>query len=133
MGIAFTLAGIGGFLPIITVFPASDAPHLHVSHSHGELLGLFPINLAHNLFHLGIGVFGLYAYKSYATSLWFARIFGISLTILTIMGMIPALNTIFGLMPIYSHDIWLHGLEAVAGLYLGFGMNVAEGVEYANN
>jgi hypothetical protein len=27
-------------------------------------------------------------------------------------------------MPVYSHDIWLHGLEAVAGLYFGFVVNM---------
>jgi hypothetical protein len=37
-----------------------------------------------------------------------------------LMGMIPALRTGFGLWPLYSHDIWLHGLEAMIGIYLGF-------------
>lgn len=120
MGIAFVLAGIGGFLPLLTISPAEDAPHLHVSVSHGDLLGLFPINAIHNLFHLAIGGFGLYGWRNYQTARFFSQAFGISLTILTIFGLVPPLNTIFGLMPVYSHDIWLHGLEAIAGLYLGF-------------
>jgi hypothetical protein len=36
------------------------------------------------------------------------------------MGMIPSFQTGFGLWPLYGHDIWLHGLEAALGLYLGF-------------
>jgi hypothetical protein len=44
----------------------------------------------------------------------------VTLAVLTLMGSLPLLRTGFGFMPLYGHDIWLHGLEAVMGIYLGF-------------
>jgi hypothetical protein len=120
VGAAFTLAGIAGFLPFFTPHPPPGAPDLIVDTSYGLLLGLFPVNLIHNLFHFSVGVLGLLAFRSYASALQFSRFLGIALGILTLMGMIPGLSTGFGLWPLYGHDIWLHGIEAVTGIYLGF-------------
>jgi hypothetical protein len=91
-----------------------------VNTGYGLLLGLFPVNIIHNLFHFGWGVTGLLASRTYPSALQFSRYFGVILAILTLMGLIPALRTGFGIMPLYGHDIWLHGLEAVIGIYLGF-------------
>lgn len=120
VGTAFALAGVAGFLPFFTPRPPPDAPHLIVETSYGLLLGLFPVNIIHNLFHFGAGVMGLLAFRTYPSALRFSRFLGIALGILAIMGMIPALSTGFGLWPLYGHDIWLHGLEAAIGIYLGF-------------
>ncbi|MBC7878501.1 MAG: DUF4383 domain-containing protein [Anaerolineales bacterium] len=121
VGILFVLAGIGGFLPVITQPPPADAMPLHnMSTSHGYLLGLFPINILHNIFHFTVGVLGLLAYKQYSTSRLFAQGLAVTLGILTVMGLFPMYNTMFGWFPLYGHDIWLHGLEAVIGAYLGF-------------
>ena len=120
VGIAFTLAGIAGFLPFFTPHPPPDAPHLSVDTGYGLLLGLFPVNIIHNLFHFAVGVMGVLAFRSYPSAQQFSRFLGIALGVLTVVGLIPALNTGFGLWPLYGHDIWLHGLEAVIGLYLGF-------------
>jgi hypothetical protein len=120
LGVAFMLAGIGGFIGGITQPPPADAPHLTMNMSYGYLLGLFPINVVHNIFHLSLGVLGLLAYRGSIDSLRYIRGIGIVLGILTILGLIPALNTLFGFLPIFGHDIWLHGLEAVVALYLGY-------------
>jgi hypothetical protein len=120
VGAAFTAAGIAGFIPFFTPHVSPEAPHLIVNTSYGLLLGLFPVNIIHNLFHLAVGVTGVLAFRSYPSALQFSRFLGVALGILTIMGMIPALHTGFGFWPLYGHDIWLHGLEAVIGIYLGF-------------
>lgn len=120
VGAAFTMAGIAGFIPFFTPHASVDAPHLIVDTNYGLLLGLFPVNIIHNLFHFGVGVTGLMAFRHYSSALQFSRFLGIALGVLTLMGMIPALSTGFGLWPLYGHDIWLHGLEAVIGIYLGF-------------
>lgn len=120
VGIAFTAAGIAGFLPFFTPHASPDVPHLIVSTSYGLLLGLFPVNIVHNLFHFGWGITGVLASRTYPSSLKFSRYFGVTLAVLTIMGLLPPLRTGFGLMPLYGHDIWLHGLEAVVAIYLGF-------------
>jgi hypothetical protein len=120
VGAAFIAAGVAGFLPFFTPNPPPEAPHLLVSTSYGLLLGLFPINIVHNLFHFSMGVAGIVAFRSYPSSLQFSRFLGVTLAVLTVMGMIPALRTGFGIMPLYGHDIWLHGIEAAIGIYLGF-------------
>ena len=120
VGVAFTFAGVGGFIPGITQPPPSDALPLHLHTSYGYLLGLFPVNILHNLFHFGVGLFGLAACRQFSSALLFARFLAIALGILTLMGFIPGLNTTFGYFPLFGHAIWLHGLEAVAAFYLGF-------------
>ena len=119
-GAAFIAAGVAGFLPFFTVHPPADAPHLLVDTSYGLLLGLFPVNIVHNLFHFGMGVLGVLAFRSYSSALQFSRFLGITLGVLTIMGLIPVLQTGFGLWPLYGHDVWLHGIESAIGIYLGF-------------
>lgn len=122
MGIAFVLAAIGGFLPGITLMPVpDDAHHLAIEHSHGYLLGLFPVNAIHNLFHLVAGIFGLIAHRRYSSSRAYCRGLAVVLGALTILGMFPHTSTLFSVMPIHGHDVWLHGLEAIVAAYLGFG------------
>ncbi|HEY3475224.1 MAG TPA: DUF4383 domain-containing protein [Anaerolineales bacterium] len=120
VGVAFTMAGIAGFLPFFTPHSSPDAPHLLMNTSYGLLLGLFPVNIIHNLFHFAWGVTGMLASRTYPSALKFSRYFGVTLAVLTVMGMLPSFRTGFGLMPLYGHDIWLHGFEAVIGVYLGF-------------
>lgn len=120
VGIAFTLAGIAGFLPFFTPHPPDDAPHLLLETGYGLLLGLFPVNILHNLFHFTVGLMGLLAFRTYPSALQYSRFLGVTLAVFTLMGTIPPLRTGLGLFPLYGHDVWLHGLEAVIGLYLGF-------------
>jgi len=119
-GIVFTLAGILGFVPGFTPPASAEAPPLTVSAGYGYLLGLFPINVLHNLVHLSIGVLGFAATRTASAARTFSRGLAIFLGALTIMGLMPALYTTFGLVPLYGHDIWLHGIEAVAAAYFGF-------------
>ncbi len=119
-GIIFALAGVLGFIPAFTPPAAPDAPPLIVPANYGYLLGLFPVNLLHNLIHLTISVLGFVAYRSYAAARLFSRGLAIYLGILALMGLAPPLHTTFGLVPLYSHDVWLHGLEALLAVYFGF-------------
>ena len=48
------------------------------------------------------------------------RAFAVSLALLTVMGLLPGFNVVFGLAPLFGHDVWLHGVEAVAAGYIGF-------------
>ena len=83
-------------------------------------LGLFPVNVLHNLIHLAFGAWGLLAARSASGSVAYARGVAVIYGVLTILGLIPATSTTFGLVPIGGNDIWLHaGLAAVAG-YFGF-------------
>jgi hypothetical protein len=117
-GIVFLIVGIGGFIPGIT--RPHDHPDLTVEAGAGLELGLFPVNVLHNIVHLLFGVWGLIASRSFSASRTYAQVVAIAYALLTILGLIPATNTVFGLVPIYGHDIWLHALLAAVAAYFGF-------------
>jgi len=119
-GVVFTIVGVLGFIPAFSPPAGPEAPELAVPASYGYLLGLFPVNLLHNLIHLTIGVLGFATWRSYAAARTFARSLAIYLGLLTLMGLVPPLYTTFGLVPLYGNDVWLHGLEAIAAAYFGF-------------
>lgn len=117
-GIVFLIVGIGGFIPGLT------QPHLHpgvtVEAFSGMELGLFPVNVLHNIVHLAFGVWGLVASRTGGAARAYARVVAIAYAVLTVLGLIPATNTTFGLVPIYGHDVWLHALLAGVAAYFGF-------------
>lgn len=119
-GIVFLLVGVAGFVPGIT------QPHTHpdvmVTAGLGLVLGLFPVNVLHNLAHLLFGFWGLFAATSDGAARVYGKVVAIAYGLLTVMGLVTAMNlhTAFGFVPLYGHDIWLHaGLAAVAA-YFGF-------------
>jgi hypothetical protein len=117
IGIVYLLVGLLGLVwpggTMITHNGASDADW-------PRLLGLFPINLLHNIVHLAIGAWGIAAYRSLNGSVAFARALAILYGLLAIMGLIPGLNTTFGLIPIFGHDVWLHAGTALIAAYFGW-------------
>jgi hypothetical protein len=119
-GIAFVAAGLAGFVPVFTHPMPAEAPHLHVEAAYGLLIGLYPVNLVHSLFHLTVGLLGLAAFVRPSFALRYVRGFAIVLAGLTVMGLLPGLDTLFGLVPLFSHDVWLHGIEALAAAYVGW-------------
>jgi hypothetical protein len=120
IGVSFLLAGVGGCVPFVTTAPSLDTPSLIVDANYGYLLGLFPVNLIHNIFHLSMSLAGFLAYRKEESAILFSRFLAIVLGALTIMGLIPAFQTLGGFVPVFGHAIWLHGLEALIGAYLGF-------------
>lgn len=119
-GLVFLVVGVLGFVPAL-VQPAHDAPQLAVEAGHGRLLGLFPINVLHNVVHLLIGALGVLGSRSAAGALLFARGLAIFYGLLAVLGLVPATNTLFGLVPIHGHDVWLHAASALLAAYFGFG------------
>jgi hypothetical protein len=92
-----------------------------VSSFYRYLLGLFPVNLVHNLVHLAIGAWGVVAYRrGIPSSCLFARGLAVLYAVLAIMGFIPGFNTLFGLVPLYGHDVWLHAVTAIIAAYFGW-------------
>ena len=119
-GIVFVLVGVAGFIPGITT--AHSHPDVMVTAGLGLVLGLFPVNVLHNLAHLLFGAYGLVAASSDASARTYGKVVAVSYGLLTVMGLVSAMNlhTAFGFVPLYGHDIWLHaGLTAVAA-YFGF-------------
>lgn len=78
-------------------------------------LGLFPVNVLHNLVHLAFGVWGIMAARSLSGARSYALIAGVIYLVLAVMGFI--IPTTLGLIPIGGNDIWLHAL--IAAVLLG--------------
>lgn len=119
LGILFLVVGIAAFIPGLTT-----EPHDHnlavTGPGHGYLLGMFHVNVLHNLVHLLFGIWGVIAYRSFDASRLYARVVAISYAVLAVMGLLPGLNTMFGLVPIHGNDVWLHLLIAIPAAYFGW-------------
>ena len=118
-GIVFLAVGVLGFVPGFVHAP-EGGHNVTMTQNYGNLLGLFPINLLHNIVHVLFGIWGLLAYRSLGGAIGYFRSVAIIYAVLTVMGLVPALNTTFGLIPIYGNDVWLHALLALVGAYFGW-------------
>jgi hypothetical protein len=119
-GVAFLLIGISGFIPGLSTPPHAGHPPLAVEQNYGQALGLFPVNILHNIVHILFGIWGLLSYKSLGASKGYAKGVAISYAVLTVAGFIPNLDTMFGLVPLFGNDIWLHALLAIIAAYFGW-------------
>lgn len=131
LGIVYVVIGVLGFIPGITQTPPPDAPPLAVGAGYGYLLGIFPINIVHNLIHLVVGVWGIAAARAWDTARLYARTLAVVFAVLTVMGLIPGLNTVFGLAPLFGVDIALHLLTALAAAYFGWAVPATAEAERA--
>lgn len=122
LGGIFLAIGILGFIPGITQMHDMDDPNLTVEGpGHGHLLGLFHVNILHNLVHIVFGAMGIVMARA-EKACDYCRFVAIAYGILAILGLIPAmkLQYTFGLIPIEGHDVWLHALIAIAAAYFGW-------------
>jgi hypothetical protein len=119
-GIVYLAVGVLGFIPQLLSAPPANAPALGINAFYGYMLGLFPVNLMHNLVHVAIGAWGIAASRNAGGARTYAKALAILYGILAVMGLIPGLNTLFGLAPIHGHDVWLHALTAIIAAYFGW-------------
>ena len=110
-GVIFILVAILGFISpgglVMTMDPTT-----------GMVLGVFPVNLLHNIVHIAFGIWGLIASRTWSGSKTFFTAGGIIYAVLTVAGFLSP--TGFGLVPLGGADIWLHGVLAVAMLAIGY-------------
>ncbi|HEY9623563.1 MAG TPA: DUF4383 domain-containing protein [Crinalium sp.] len=121
-GILFLAVGLMGFIPGFVREPMTspDAVGLGMGSGYGDLMGMFPINVLHNVVHIIVGLSGIFAAIALDGSRVFSRALAVFYGLLAIMGLVPGLNTTFGLIPIFGNDIWLHALTAAIAFYFGF-------------
>lgn len=112
-GVVFLLVGIAGLF--VHNGTGMDAD----METTGRVLGLFPVNLLHNLVHIAFGVWGLAAARSHAASRGYGRAGAIIYLLLAALAFVDP--TMFGLVPIGGNDIWLHVVLALGLAYIGFG------------
>ena len=113
-GVIYTLVGVAGFLsPLGGTFGMTPVP----------LMGVFYINLVHNIVHLIIGIAGLLMAGTVASAARYLRVFGIILVLVAVIGLIRAIEaTIHGYLPIGGPDVWLH---LASGLIMLWGSSTA--------
>jgi len=109
-GVIFILVAILGFISPGGLVMAMDP-------TTGMVLGVFPVNLLHNIVHLAFGVWGFVASRSWSGSKTFFTAGGIIYVVLTCLGFLSPMG--FGLVPLGGADIWLHGVLAIAMLAIG--------------
>lgn len=122
IGIVYLVMGVMGFIPVLVSQPATEsaAQQSAIAGELGYLMGLFPVNGAHNVIHIATGLIGIVAAIALDSSRFFAGQLGIYYTALAVLGMIPVANTVFGLFPIYGLDVLLHGVTGLLGIFFGF-------------
>jgi hypothetical protein len=119
-GLVFLATGIAGFIPGLLTPHDAVEHQLRIQQGAGDLLGLFPTNVLHNIVHLAFGVWGLAVYRSTSASIGYARAVAVVYAVLVIMGLIPGLDTVMGLVPLHGNDVWLHAVIAAVAAYFGF-------------
>jgi hypothetical protein len=122
VGIVFILVGAAGFVPGLTPMAAMAPQDRGVTMMtlFGYELHLFPVNILHDLVHIGFGLWGVIAARGLGAARTFFRAVAAIYGLLTVMGLVPALATFFGLIPLYGNDVWLHAALALVGVYFGW-------------
>lgn len=119
-GIVFLMVAASGFVPGMWEPAPAHYPPIAVDTWYGAALGMFPVNILHDLVHLLFGVWGVLAYRGFDSARFYARAVAIIYAMFAVMGLIPMLNTTFGLVPLFGNDVWLHLLLAAPAAYFGF-------------
>jgi hypothetical protein len=91
----------------------------------GTLLGVFAVDLVHNLIHLLVGAAGVGAYfLGLVESRMFLKVLGVVYLILGIVGFIPPLfdnyGNLLGIVRINNADNLLHLVVGALAAYFGF-------------
>jgi Domain of unknown function (DUF4383) len=111
-GVVFILVAIVGFVTPGGMYMQPSDPAMA-----SKALGIFPINLLHNIVHLLFGIWGLAASRSWGGSKSFFIWAGVIYAILTVAAFVSPNG--FGLVPLAGPDIGLHCLLAIVMLAIG--------------
>jgi hypothetical protein len=130
-GVVYTVVGLLGFVPGVLQPPPADARPLAVATAYGYLLGLFPVNVLHDVVHIAVGVLGVLAANRFDSARLYSRAVAIVFGVLTVMGLVPGLDTTLGLIPLFGADVALHALTTVASAYFGWVRDESPRVEMA--
>lgn len=117
VGIVFLLVGLLGFVPGVTSnFDDID----FVGHeSEAELLGLFRVNILHNIVHLLFGVAGVVAARAIVWSKNFLVYGGVVYLVLWVYGLVIDLDSEANFVSLNTADNWLHFGLGVAMIGVG--------------
>lgn len=111
-GIVFILVAIVGFITPGGMYMQPSDPAMAA-----KALGMFPVNLLHNIVHLLFGIWGLAAARSWSGSKSYFVWAGVIYAVLTVAAFVSPSG--FGLVPLAGPDIGLHCLLAIVMLGIG--------------
>jgi hypothetical protein len=112
-GVIFILVAVLGFIT-----PGGMAMAMAAGVGGGMLLGLFAINLIHNVVHLLFGLWGVAASRTFAAAKGYCQAVGVIYLVLAVLGYLAP--TGFGLVPIGGNNIWLHAVLGIVLTLVGF-------------
>jgi len=119
VGVMFILVGIAGFIPGIT----QDYDQLgFVDHEGAQLLGLFEVNILHNVAHLLLGIAGVVASARHVLARQYLIAGGILYGALWIFGLLVDFSSSTNFLALNSADNWLHLLLALGMVVLGLAL-----------
>ena len=116
MGLAFLLAGVGGFIPGVT--SSYDELSLYGIESNAELLGLFRVSILHNIVHLLFGV-GLLAAARASWSKLYLLGGGVAYLGVLAYGLVVDEASEANFLPHSDTDNLLHVVLSLAMILLG--------------
>jgi len=122
-GIVFLIVGAGGFIPGLTDMGHMGHPGdagVTMKTMFGYELGMFPVNVLHDIVHILFGIWGVLAARSLAGARSYFRVVAVIYALLTVLGLLSATYTTFGMIPIYGNDVWLHAVLAIVAAYFGW-------------
>ena len=120
VGAVFLLVGILGFIPGITTNYGDMTFAGHDSEA--KLLGLFQVNILHNIVHLLFGVVGLAAARAWEASRLFLIGGGAFYLVLWLYGLVIDLDTMANFVSLNTADNWLHLGLGIGMIGLGFAL-----------
>lgn len=116
VGAVFVLVGVAGFVPGLT----TNYDELGLANNDGAtLLGLFGVNVIHNVAHLALGIAGIALAKTAATARTYLLGGGIVYAVLFLYGLVVDQDSGANFAALNTADNGLHFLLAVAMVGLG--------------
>ena len=113
-----TVSGAVFILVALLGLISGGMPGMKMGGASVMLLGLFPVNLLHNLVHGAFGVWGVIAGRSEKASVTYALGSGAAYLLLGVIGMFT--DSLLGMVPIGGYDVVLHLVLAIALAGCGF-------------
>lgn len=118
VGIVFLLVGILGFVPGVTT--NYDTMTFADHESEAKLLGLFQVNVLHNIVHLLFGVVGLALARKWTTARGYLIYGGVIYLVLWAYGLVIDFDSSLNFVSLNTADNWLHLFLGIGMVLLGF-------------
>lgn len=119
-GWVFLVVGILGLVPIAALGGSMGM-------GTGMLLGLFPVNVVHNVVHIAFGIWGIMAAKSAMGAVQYCKVGGIIYLLLGALGLVNGVTAAMnGYVPLGGNDAFLHLVLGAVLAYFGFAGQTAK-------